>query len=516
MNDYTDTHRAKEEEDEGSPFQDTIMGLFAIKSDHPDVEAYNGCREDLIDILIDQLGSNWLLMSIFRAVLEPKRNFKPEPCLVIMVQPEYQCNWRELENCLRKALPPPAKYLRILFLPGASDESFTTPPGEPSLCGDLYRKYIHLGKFSGRDGEMFWPISSKKGEKVECTGGGVVGLQIGNKTHWGYLTSHTGLQKKPPEKSKINRHGFSVSTSSDRPQFLSPLGARLMWLSNDWEKRVLYEITRNSHSHMLLSHRRHRRIDNLLNNSPQVIEKHMPPPVRLLLASGRAIRDKHIQDWAFVEMSEQEFSMPLSSQNILKPAVEELNAHGYIRSRQDTYFKTGSQLSGFGKMELGKWYFKSGNKTMSTVGICNGATAVAPLRTENVRFDMHGNRIVSTDKQYFEDFVMFAEAQMEPFGVFQSRNWNQVEFSWLGDAGSWVIDQHRRFCGLLRGTVGMIAPKKYANNPHFFRTMGLVSSVDHILPCIAERAGQDIVVSLNLQGDESSQTCSVSVPFESK
>jgi hypothetical protein len=137
-------------------------------------------------------------------------------------------------------LHPPAKHLRILFLPGAYDESLTTPKSEEFLCGDLYRQHNHLGKPSGRDGEMFWPISSKKGEEIECTGGGVVGLQIGNKTHWGYLTSHTALQKKPPEKSKINRNGFLVSTLSDTPQFLLPLRTRLMWLSKDWGKRFFY------------------------------------------------------------------------------------------------------------------------------------------------------------------------------------------------------------------------------------------------------------------------------------
>lgn len=130
---------------------------------------------------------------------------------------------------------------------------------------------------------------------------------------------------------------------------------------------------------------------------------------------------------------------------------------------------------------------------------------------------MHGNRVHSTDRRYAENFVVIGEIMAKSPGTcLELDYWDKypATFSWPGENGSWLIDQNKQFCGLLRGTFGIFDDQD--NDQSFNRTMGLVSSVDHILYGIAERAGQDIVVSLDLQGGDLPQTYSVSVPCESK
>lgn len=167
---------------------------------------------------------------------------------------------------------------------------------------------------------------------------------------------------------------------------------------------------------------------------------------RVLLSSGLADSERHILDWAFVELegpAERYFKK------------NELSIRGMGKVHRALFRKGEDQqlaVSGLGEMEPDQVYLKYGRNTGVTAGVCNGTMGHVAHNTR-------------------ADFII-------------SKSGDRA-FSDLGDSGALIINPEGKVCGIL---YGQFVDK--ANCIH----VGIVTPINEVISSMAHKAGQHVTL----------------------
>jgi hypothetical protein len=219
---------------------------------------------------------------------------------------------------------------------------------------------------------------------------------------------------------------------------------------------------------------------------------------RVLVSSGQLISSEFTRlNWAFVG---QKKSHPLLVQagdlpNRL-PTTED-----FVFSRQslarygksEEYVPDNHPFSPkeFSRMVKDDWFFKVGQTTNITAGICSGVHVDVPLKDWDIFYDENGNRIVGLDDATIRHWVV-----MNRIRDSKTNETRDATFSEKGDSGSFVVDRFGEVAGLLYG--------QYSNFSRGNGGMGLVTCISEVVPSIERRTtlkneiGEDIKGELTL------------------
>ncbi|WEW60053.1 hypothetical protein PRK78_005537 [Emydomyces testavorans] len=413
------------------PRKSFAPSLSPIDPRDPAVEKYKRCKEDLLEILREQIKRDWRMISLFRT----GRQGKLKPAVVVMVRPRAHHNWSGLYHALKNRL-------RTEFT--SQDFDVEIMPGE---CYELRPGGSGLSFHERMDEDCLPKMGSSiglPGEQGGGTLGGFISLKRGEKVHNGFLTNAV--------RKGMDRYGTSYFTSQTDPsrteiQYMakSDVQASIEAVKKSISafKEDLAKLHEENEQRLIIGDRppihyndRVKVYNESLRKFSKMLSQFESMPCTLgnvLVPSGR---------WAFVELTG-----PLATQvfrlNII-PNIPSGIIENYIEGAR-VFAQSGQPVSGFGRIEKGQWYFKVGRTTDITYGVCNGVAADCCWPdSDQERYDSIGKGVAPPPRNETKELVIISKKLNTP-------SHTQESFCRPGDSGSWVIDANGKLCGLLFG-----------------------------------------------------------------
>jgi hypothetical protein len=453
--------------------------VFFIPSTHPLVIAYERTKGNIVKLLNQKTGSKWRLLCPFNV---GSMKTKPQPMIVVLVEPWTRANWFELRNQIIYQLSP---YMEtddfdIEFLPGGL--SLLTSGGEDFVDRLTPNAIPRMGYSIGI-----------RGDKSAGTLGGFVTLTHGGIVRRGFLTNYHVVRPSESRSNEqflknLDRFGSYLAqplkqpiveclACIDRDVTLANLDS---FLNNMRQQRS--EVAARMQESELIGETPHPRFLEWMANYDSYMEKTLPrraaiermPHVlgEVKFVSGKQLRGGRVLDWAFVELSEyaeQRCFRP----NRLFAIPPTFLPHRLLPPQPVMFAQEHSVLGGFGSLSGGDYCVKNSRTTGVTAGICNGAKAYCKWESSS-RYDASGKPVDTVEAN--EEFIIATQ---------EATDHSKRAFCGDGDSGSLVPSRFGDVTGLLWGGV------RYQD-----LGVGLASSMSDVLGSIREKVGGPVSVNL--------------------
>ncbi|KAJ5126303.1 hypothetical protein N7526_008480 [Penicillium atrosanguineum] len=191
----------------------------------------------------------------------------------------------------------------------------------------------------------------------------------------------------------------------------------------------------------------------------------------LVLASGEAMLNMRMMDWAFVRVSEH--GRKLFGPNIMFDIPENAQPWKY---KSVAPWRPGTIIEEFGFLQDGQFCTKVGRTSGVTSGICHGPRAVCNWHSAT-RWNENGDAM-DLNVYRTEEFMVINKKLTET-------DFEQSDFTANGDSGSFVLDNNGVVNGLLFAGV---------RNDH--GVVGVVMSMADVLQSIRLKLGGDVSIEL--------------------
>lgn len=449
--------------------------VFVLSSCHPIVIAFENTKDEIIEILHHDLGSNWNVLCPFGI---GRSEQKSHPAIVVNVDPMTCANWSNLDSKIKGKISKHVQEdkVKVEFFPGSLSllqsrgTSFAdrmNPNGSPvmgdsiGICGE------------GNAGTL--------GEYVTLTQNG--------KAQKGFVTSYhavrpSGLDSETePFLESLDRYGGSLLRLPGQAIQIESLAT----IDQDATMVHIEQILKNMHDQIqdlsikietrdqmgarplpTLQKKVEECESAILDlHNKQHIAQQMPNLMgNIAAASGKAILGGRFMDWAFIQPTEtaaRKFFGP----NTMFPVPS--NQMPYLYGANLGFpLPEETPLTEFGRLEKDRYYTKLGRSTGVTSGICHGALACCNWKEKyHIRYQ-HDGQQVEVSPNVTEEFVIVSKRQVG--GDFQ-----QSSFAESGDSGSFVVNVDGQVCGLLYGaTSGTYGPPGHS---HVYANAGLATDL---------------------------------------
>lgn len=443
--------------------------IFPILPRHPILAIFEDTKDQIIQVLNNNLGSKWNILCPFGV---GRSEQSARPAIVVHVNPLTPANWPNLVAQVEEKLTN-------------SKHTENSPVDVKFFPGDLFLLQSKEVSFIDRiapNGPAMGHSIGITGERNAGTLGGYVTLTHDGKALKGLLTNYhvvRPLDLSPEIEEGFDRFACSPSqslgrniqmeslavmdidaTKLDIDEKLRIMSLQIEDLSNKIEARAQAGVRPLPTQQSTLE--QCEVVTRDLKSKRQVLEE-MPYLMGEVTAiSGKALMGKRLMDWAFVRLSETAADA-FFKLNVMFPVPPDQMPWLYA-SDLGLPVPEGTPLTEFGNLEEGNFYFKMGRSTGVTAGICNGALACCNWEGKDcVRFQ-HDGQQVNLSSNVTEEFVIVNNKQ----GAAEHQ---QTSFAESGDSGSFVINNSGQVCGLLYGaTSGLYGPP---NQPHSYINAGL-------------------------------------------
>lgn len=442
--------------------------IFPIMPQHPIVTIFENTKDQIIQVLNNNLGSKWTVLCPFRV---GRSEQSARPTIVVHVNPLTPANWPNLVAQVENLTNP--------------NHTENPPIDVKFFPGDLFLLQSNGVSFIDRvapNGPAMGHSIGITGERNAGTLAGYVTLTHDGKAVKGLLTNYHIVRPSnlsPEIEEAFDRFGYSPSqtpghniqmeslavididaTKLDIDEKLRIFSLQKEDLSNKIEARAQAQARPLPTQKSTLEQCEVATQD--LKSKRQLLEK-MPYLMGEVTAiSGKALLGRRLMDWAFVQLNEtatDAFFKP----NVMFPVPPDQMPWLYS---SDLGFPVpeGTPLTEFGNLKEGNFYLKMGRTTGVTAGICNGTLACCNWEgKERVRFQ-HDGQQVKLSSNVTEEFVIVNKKR----GTAEHQ---QKSYAEKGDSGSFVINNSGQICGLLYGaTSGLYGPP---NQSHSYITAGL-------------------------------------------
>lgn len=505
------------------PDRINVVTLLPIAPDHPVVALYESFREKLINEVIRSLGKFWSTLCLF-SLQRPSQ--EPTFAVVISVRPGTVCDWPILRSKLQsiifqgfeaKKISTPSSSIEIDFSPG--NWSMLEPSNRPGISFvDDVLKHPKLGCSVGVNGEQ---------------GGGTLGgffkLRCGSDTHRGFLTNYhvvappesapqsvkelanlEGTRYRPgqaDDATKSSVHYFAIKDIQASVIDCDKMIAEHATLQKDAEAAILQRAEYGLEPKGILDERIATAVKTQRDLGLEK-EKLQQLPITLgkvLVSSGRAWSvHKRILDWAFVAMDANEVNRDIwnsPGKNQL-PRKDAAGLHQNLPKNfgSSTPYAPGDppmSITGFTRLEKGKWYFKLGRTTGITAGICHGTKIILnvsgteELTRGRTRYDESGKCLgLSKPVGYIEEYLIVSSKPGKDAA-------QQRDFCDSGDPGALIIDALGEVAGLLfarySGQTGHLVqqqgwyPGHLTQQDEWYYGAGIATTMPDVLESIAMR-----------------------------
>lgn len=439
--------------------------IFPLSSHHPIVAAFEESKNHIIEILDDCLASKWNVLCPFAT---GRSEQKARPAIVVNVNPLTRANWSNVGTEIQEIISshfqgPPVE---VEFLPGCL-----------SMIQSQQVSFIDRMDPDGlpRMGHSIGIV----GERNAGTLGGYFTLTQNGKVHKGLLTNYHVVRRSSLEtEESLDRFGCSLSrppmqtiemeslaivdkesTMNDIDQKLEVMNQQIDDISTEIETRkqvgarpqpMLQKTAENCEVAISDLHRK----CQILQKMPHFMGK-------VAAASGKAILERRLMDWAFIQLTDtaaENFFGP----NLMIPVPPDQMPHLYDPN-MGLPAADGIPLTEFGRLEKDQYYVKLGRSTGVTAGVCHGALACCNWKGKNRTRYQHDGQQIELSSDITEAFVIINKKLREA-------EHQQSSFAEDGDSGSLIINIKGKVCGLLYGaTTGLSAP----GISHFYANAGL-------------------------------------------
>lgn len=448
--------------------------IFPILPQHPILTIFENTKDQVIEILNNNLGSKWNVLCPF-AVGRSEQNARP--AIVIHVDPMTSADWPNLvaqvEDKVTNPKYPQKFSIEVNFFPG---DLFLLQSKEVSFVDRITP-----------DGPAMGHSIGIAGERNVGTLGGYVTLIHNGKAHKGLLTNYhvvrpsdlsleieEGLDRfgclpSQPLERTIQMESLAVmdidATELDIDDKMKFMNLQADNLSNKIEARA------QAGARPLPAQQKTLEQCEIaiqeLKTKRQILEEMPYLMGEVTVISGKALMGRKLMDWAFVRLNEttaETFFKP----NLMFPVPPDQMPWMYSPDL-GLPVPEGTPLLEFGDLKEGTFYYKSGRSTGVTAGICNGTLACCNWEgKDRVRFQ-HDGQQVDLSSNVTEEFVIVNKKR-------GNAKHQQTSFAETGDSGSFVINNSGQICGLLYGaTSGLYGPP---NQPHSYINAGLAIDFD--------------------------------------
>ncbi|OJD16560.1 hypothetical protein AJ78_03297 [Emergomyces pasteurianus Ep9510] len=510
--------------------------LFPISPTDPAAAVYESIKDELLEMLQENLGSSWKLISLFQVGRTQETSL---PTVVVLVQPMKTHDWAGLQEAAKKILDGHGSdhiSLHCEFLPGNFPEYAETSYQYAGATG-----MSQLGTISDECRvEMGFSIGIC-GESRGGTAGGFVTLKQNGMIWKGIITNHhvaTTLTTTASSRivDQANVFGFSPPEDDDtavKLQFFAGgdveatkqhidmrfrnLEQLFSEYTNRQERLTLQKAQPSAFSHLQTAIsdtqtnlEKTGRIQSFLADMPFHLGN-------VLLSSGNLIYHDKIHDWAFVELSNDNADPSSDDSNPTTTSVSAAQFQpNYMPSVPPNHdptqygfeFDLGPKslrwpLVTFGQLHPGKYYIKQGRSTGVTGGVCNGVLAVCNwtlggsggdgsegARRRRVLYDEFGKH-ANYDPQSphtgtctTEEYVILSKSR----STSDYNTYTQSSFCEPGDDGSFIIGADGSVCGLLYGTAtALCSGGNPAGRGSFYPGAGLAMCFSNIMDSLELR-----------------------------
>ncbi|KAI4158436.1 MAG: hypothetical protein LQ342_007434 [Letrouitia transgressa] len=461
--------------------------LFPVKSDAPNALLYQKIRQEILQIVQQELGSSWTSMSMYGV---GRTSDKATDSAVVMVEPTTVHDWLSLT----------AKIGRVIE--------------EQRASGQIVPIEIFPGAWSnrksGKEGKVFWTSLSDsqrvscsiglKGEAESGSLGGFFFLKFNNIRYKGFLTCAHVVRPTPRpglenDLKELDLYGLRIySKNAERARtdivYFSEADAEATKKVLDIEikieakkvARFEEEVSERGYIEKDMSSEKWQLVNlQAYLKARQALQKRMEKLPYLfgqtLVLSGREMsQQRKILDYAFVRCKDPQktkppFFNPQYGHN--QPTVDRVKTPRFYSDSTEAYVPhmKNFKLRGMSTIAKDCWYFKKGRTTGLTTGICNGVETY--LRSFKPRCLL----------EYSEEFVILNSPRDRPDA-------KQANFAQEGDSGSLVIDDEGCAAGLL---IAKIINWCGPTNCERYVGAGIVTPIDTIQQAISDRISQGSV-----------------------
>ncbi|KAJ6027256.1 hypothetical protein N7460_012073 [Penicillium canescens] len=449
--------------------------LAYLPLDNPLAMAYEKTKVTVANLLRREIPGRWHLVCAFDI---SSRAEKQRPAVVVIVSPNTSANWFGLRGNIAAILAPHVSEIEIEFLPG-------------DIQPLAYKEVSVLDRMKVEGDPGIGSSIGIHGDNNSGTLGGFVVLTANGTSHKGFLTNYHVVRPKTPKDfvTDLDRLGCSLGSKQgqhiqmeypshvDHNYTLGDLHRRLSNLrSQQWRQGSMSPVVAQQFVAQA------QRSEATLTQKGQIL--HRLPAVLgdVFITSGKAIENRHVQDWAFVKMPPESSFFGL---NLMFKIPPHLTPDKYLPHATSTTIEEDTVLSSINKLIPGAFCTKIGRTTGVTAGVCNGAKAICQwAKGDEIRWDLSGNTAKVTSSSA-DEFVVVN-------GKLRGSDSQQSTFCDAGDSGSFVLDEYGNLNGLLYGGVFLYVG---TNAQECFG--GLTTSMDDVIESIRRRNGDQVTLSLS-------------------